>query len=197
MATDLICIAPGCHSTGNSRRSLSCTSLFHRLRSSLVSFITPSSLTYFCQGSTFIYDSYLAPYFTRNEASIDASITTAQNSMVVFLQERLKALWDLVWRFAGQVQAAQSSQAQSGGGAPAAPTTGSPADVVSNMWRTYGPSVISGLTRAAYNGPAPANTPSASQSEQNASLHSQSASPASTPPAQPYPRAPFSASSTE
>lgn len=148
------------------------------------------------QGSTFIYDSYLAPYFTRNEASIDAGIASAQGSLVVFLQDRAKGLWALVWSFVGQVQAAQVSQSQPGGATPA-PGTGSPADVVSNLWRTYGSSVVAGLTRAASGAPAPANPPAASPSERSSAPQSQSNTPASTPGAQQYTRTPFTASDAE
>jgi hypothetical protein len=152
--------------------------------------------SHFYQGSTFIYDSYLAPYFTRNEASIDAGIASAQGSLVVFLQDRLRALWALLWSFIGQVQAAQTSQSQPGGAAPA-PATGSPADVVSNLWRTYGSSVVAGITRVASGAPAPANPPSTSPSEWNSAPQSQSNSPASTPGGQPYTRPPFTASGAE
>lgn len=83
----------------------------------------------------------------RNEAAIDAGITNAQGSFFVFLQERLRILWDLALKFGAQVQAAQSSQSQAGGGGGAAPATGSPADAVSKIWRAFGPSVLAGLTR--------------------------------------------------
>ncbi|KAF8490737.1 TB2/DP1, HVA22 family-domain-containing protein [Gautieria morchelliformis] len=138
------------------------------------------------QGSTFIYDSYLAPYFIRNEASIDASIVTAQSSMVVFLQERLRALWALAWKFAGQVQA-QASQPQTASGAQSAPGTGSPAEVVSNLWKAYGPSLVAGLANAS---PAP-------QPDRNVTPQSQSTPPVSMPAAPPYTRSPFSTSGEE
>ena len=128
----------------------------------------------------------------RNEASIDAGIASAQTAFFVFLQERLRALWDMAWKFGAQVQAAQPSQSHAGGGA--APATGSPAEVVSNLWRTYGPTVLAGLTRPS--GPAPPN-PAVSKSEQSAPPLSYSSSPVSTPGTQPYSRSPFSTTGTE
>ncbi|KAF8576091.1 hypothetical protein K439DRAFT_1397634 [Ramaria rubella] len=135
------------------------------------------------QGSTFLYDAYLAPYFSRNEASLDENIAKAQGSILVFLQDRLRALWDLVWRLVNQAQAAQGSQAQARGGTNQ-PATGSPADVVSNLWRTYGSSVVAGLTRASVqqpNAPAPSRSPAVSVQP----------SPATTPGEQPHARSPF------
>jgi len=155
------------------------------------------------QGSTFLYDSYLAPYFTRNEASLDANIALAQSSVVVFLQDRLKALWDIAWRFVGQAQAAQAAQPQPSGGANPQPATGSPADVVSNLWRSYGPTVMAGLTRSsAPQNAAPAAAPNAayaspSSSQQNLAPQSQTSSVASTPAAPPYTRSPFSTTGAE
>jgi hypothetical protein len=103
--------------------------------------------------------------------------------MVVFLQERLRALWALVWKFAGQVQT-QASQPQTAGGTGSAPGTGSPADVVSNLWKAYGPSLVAGLARANASPP----------SSQNVTPQSQSTPPVSGPAAPPYTRSPYSAS---
>jgi len=142
------------------------------------------------QGSTFLYDSYLAPYLARNEASLDANIATFQSSIFVFLQERLQALWGLVWRLISQAQAQAQRQPGAGGDGTQQPATGSPADAVSNLWRSYGPSVIAGLTRAsAPQNPAP--------SQQNLAPQSQPASTASTPAAQAHTRSPFEAPSEE
>jgi len=151
------------------------------------------------QGSTFLYDNYLAPYFARNEASIDANIATAQSSVFVFLKEQLQALWNVAWRLVTQAQ--QAAQSQPGGGNQQ-PATGSPADAVSNLWRTYGPSVIAGLTRSSVpQNPAPAAasaTPSSSQQNlADLAPQSQHSSGASTPAAQPYTRSPFEAPSAE
>jgi receptor expression-enhancing protein 1/2/3/4 len=179
------------------------TSLFRKLRSLLLLSLLSRLLILCLQGSTFLYDSYLAPYFTRNEASIDANIAVAQSSIVVFLQERLKALWDIAWKVVGQAQAAQAPQPQAGGGANPQPATGSPADVVSNLWRTYGSSVVAGLTRASVQqntapaAPQNAAYASPSSSQQNLAPPSQHASAASTPAAQPYTRSPFSTTGAE
>jgi len=138
------------------------------------------------QGSTYIYDNYLAPYFSRNEAQIDRDIQVAQTSVLQFVQERLIALWNVLWNVIRQAQASQpQGQAQGQGEAGAAPPAGSPAAVIGNLWRAYAPAVVSGIVRAQAGAPQPPAAPSAPQS--------QAASPAVTPGVQPQPRTPFTA----
>jgi len=136
------------------------------------------------QGSTFIYDSYLAPYFVRNEAAIDRNIATAQGSIIVFAQERIRALWNFARNaiIQAQNQAVQPQQA----GDATAPAAGSPAAIVGNIWRTYGASIIAAATGTAGGVPPQGSVP-----------QSQSNTPAGTPGAQPYARNPFPASGYE
>ncbi|KAK7059112.1 hypothetical protein VNI00_001737 [Paramarasmius palmivorus] len=47
------------------------------------------------QGSTFIYTSYLAPFFTKNEHEIDAGIASIQSNVLAFAQSKLASLWSL------------------------------------------------------------------------------------------------------
>jgi receptor expression-enhancing protein 1/2/3/4 len=49
------------------------------------------------QGSTFIYKCYVEPYLIQNEADIDASIASARNETLQFLQSRLSTLWDILY----------------------------------------------------------------------------------------------------
>jgi len=95
------------------------------------------------QGSTFIYDTYFAPYFSRNEVELDRHIETARNSLVVFAQERLAALWNALWTILREAQAPPPT----GQGVP--PPAASPAVMLSNLWRAYAPTVIGGIANAA------------------------------------------------
>lgn len=56
-----------------------------------------SSLLLFSQGSTYIYNAYLQPFFLRNEANLDAGIVAMQKSILSFVQEKVTALWDGIW----------------------------------------------------------------------------------------------------
>ncbi|KAF5374862.1 hypothetical protein D9758_000449 [Tetrapyrgos nigripes] len=65
------------------------------------------------QGSTFIYTSYMQPFFTKNEREIDAGIIQFQTSALAFVQARLAALWDLLWSVISKTPA--NGQPPSGG----------------------------------------------------------------------------------
>jgi receptor expression-enhancing protein 1/2/3/4 len=134
------------------------------------------------QGSTFIYDSYLAPYFVRNEAAIDRNIATAEGSIIVFAQERIRAIWNFAWNAISQAQNQAAQSEQVGGAAPA---VGSPAAIVGNLWRAYGATLMAGMTG------------STGASPQSSAPQSQLNTPAGTPGTQPYARTPFTASATE
>lgn len=47
-----------------------------------------------------MYQTYLDPYFKKNEADIDAGIVAAQTNAVSFVQIKAAAIWDAVWRIA-------------------------------------------------------------------------------------------------
>ena len=49
------------------------------------------------QGSTYLYKSYVEPYLVQNESDIDASIASARNETLLFIQSRLSTLWDLLY----------------------------------------------------------------------------------------------------
>ncbi|KAI0005576.1 TB2/DP1, HVA22 family-domain-containing protein [Russula compacta] len=49
------------------------------------------------EGSTYIYKTYVEPYLVQNEPEIDASIASARDETLQFLQLRLSALWDIFY----------------------------------------------------------------------------------------------------
>ena len=56
-----------------------------------------TSFSHMPQGSTFLYKTYVEPYLVQNESEIDASIASARNETLQFLQTRLSALWDILY----------------------------------------------------------------------------------------------------
>lgn len=66
------------------------------------------------------------------------------------------------WSAVTQAQAQVRSQQEANANAATAPPAGSPAAVVSNLWNTYGSSIIAGISRAS------AGTSGTQMNEQNA-----------------------------
>ncbi|KDR85367.1 hypothetical protein GALMADRAFT_261069 [Galerina marginata CBS 339.88] len=61
------------------------------------------------EGSTYIYNAYLQPFFSRNEADLDAGIVRMQRNILTFSQEKFSALWNWFWALSTRAQ----SQTQS------------------------------------------------------------------------------------
>jgi len=93
------------------------------------------------QGSTWLYKSYLEPYFIQNEASLDAGIVAAQTDVLVFVQTRLLALWELIWAIANKSPA--TGQATSGSSAPVQ----SPLDTAKQLFSSYAPGILGSFVR--------------------------------------------------
>jgi receptor expression-enhancing protein 1/2/3/4 len=99
------------------------------------------------KGSSYLYVNHLQPFFHSHETQIDAALASLKVKVYTFVQQRLRALWDHITASLGQ------NQTQAGfnpvGGAPntgAPPTMGDPASgpaqLVSSLWRSYGPGII-------------------------------------------------------
>ncbi|EGO26825.1 hypothetical protein SERLADRAFT_464319 [Serpula lacrymans var. lacrymans S7.9] len=98
------------------------------------------------RGSSYIYVNHLQPFFHSHESQIDATLASFKARVYSFVQERFRAIWDHVAAAIGQQQAA--SFTPSGGetrtGAPPSlgdPISG-PSQLVSGLWRSYGPSIV-------------------------------------------------------
>ncbi|KAI0347810.1 hypothetical protein BDW22DRAFT_1349873 [Trametopsis cervina] len=134
------------------------------------------------QGSTFVFQTYIAPFFRRNEADIDAGIQAAQNNTIAFAQAKLTALWETVWQLATRNRPADAQAAQ-GQAAPGHSSAPSPASVLSmgqSLFQTYGAGAFGALQRQF----APAQAPPAGR-------------PGPSPrPSQSQPRPPIYASSS-
>ncbi|KAF5312646.1 hypothetical protein D9619_002888 [Psilocybe cf. subviscida] len=52
------------------------------------------------QGSTYIYTTYLQPFFSKNERDLDAGLVAMQRNVLAFIQAKATSLWDLFWTMA-------------------------------------------------------------------------------------------------
>jgi receptor expression-enhancing protein 1/2/3/4 len=151
------------------------------------------------QGSTFIYQNYFQPFFSKNETELDAGINSFQNNIFVFVQTRISSLIDIVWSLVNKTpasgQPATGTSQQPGGTAAGGFTM----DSALSLWKAYGPAVMGGLSRPPVQ---PASSPSASSTslQPNATPNanrrpsnpSVSSSPAGTPNATFVAAPPFS-----
>ncbi|KAJ7492786.1 TB2/DP1, HVA22 family-domain-containing protein [Mycena latifolia] len=119
------------------------------------------------QGSTYIYATYLQPFFSKNEVELDAGILSIQRKTLVFAQERLATLWQILVGVLNKNAAGQ--QATGAPGQAAAPGTGLTMDSAMGLFRTYGPSLMSALQPAAAPAAPPA-TPSPAPSASSSSF---------------------------
>ncbi|KAK0245669.1 TB2/DP1, HVA22 family-domain-containing protein [Armillaria nabsnona] len=113
------------------------------------------------QGSTFVYDTYLKPFFVKNHNSIDSGIISIQGSIITFIHTRLYAVWELLWSVVNKTPPPGQPPA-----AAPPPAVGFSVESAMGLWRTYGPSLLSAIqTGNARAAPAtPPVTPSASAS---------------------------------
>ncbi|KAI0785052.1 TB2/DP1, HVA22 family-domain-containing protein [Abortiporus biennis] len=113
------------------------------------------------EGSTWVYNTYLHPFFSKNEADLDAGIVAAQTNVVAFVQSRVSMLWDALLKLAAK---SQSTAAQQQNGQPA-PGSAGPLGFATGIWSSYGPSVMGVFQRySAASQPRPSVSPAASQS---------------------------------
>jgi len=146
------------------------------------------------QGSTFIYNTYLQPFFTRNEADLDEGIVQIQKNILTFIQTRLATVWETILNALTKRQTATSS------GSPTAQppnyTVSAPAGLqtVFGLWQSYGPSVLNvfgskGSPNAATASSSSVNTSSSGVQQRNtySNSHSNPPTPVRTPSGTPNP----------
>jgi len=112
------------------------------------------------QGSTFIYQNYFEPFFSKNETDLDAGIASFQNNIFIFAQSRLSGLFDIIWSLLNKTPAFRQPEAP-GTGQQQASASGFSMESAMNAWRAYGPAVMGGLSRPSGSAQ-PAPQPSAS-----------------------------------
>jgi len=106
------------------------------------------------EGSTYVYDKYLQPFFVKNEAELDAGIVNVHRTTFAFVQTRLSALLEFIWGFLNKA-AASRQQAGSEQSAPAVPSFS--LDAAMSLLKAYGPALTRGQAS-----PPPANPTTAS-----------------------------------
>lgn len=101
------------------------------------------------QGSTYVYQTYVHPYFSRNEADLDASIIALQSSALGFITTRLTQLWEALLRLANKAPIPQPNSQQSS--QPSAqPAMANPLGLARGLWDSYGPTVMGAVQRYAH-----------------------------------------------
>ncbi|KAF8078784.1 TB2/DP1, HVA22 family-domain-containing protein [Lyophyllum atratum] len=89
------------------------------------------------EGSTYIYTTYLQPFFAKHEADLDAGIISIQRNVFAFMQARLVVLWEFAWSV---INKAPASRQPASSASPTAPT-GPALSLQSAMalWKSYSP----------------------------------------------------------
>lgn len=121
------------------------------------------------QGSTWVYQSYLEPFFRQNEQELDRGILSAQSTVITSLQSKFQAIWEVL---SGAINGGSLRGSRPGAGAqaerPGAPSSHSsyqgqqsgaapsPYDTAQQLFNDYAPGVLGSLVNRAY-GTAPAN----------------------------------------
>jgi hypothetical protein len=162
------------------------------------------------QGSTWVYQSYVEPYFRKNEANIDKAIADAQTQTVTFMQSRLAIIWETVIGLLNKGAARQQPQsgtpgapgpsgqpasggASNGPAAPAAPWIAA----AQGLWSAYGPAVVGALNRggqtpAASGQRPPSDSSTASRPAASPTTSRSAASPTTSRSAASFPTVPSS-----
>ena len=114
------------------------------------------------KGSSWVYQTYLHPFLTKNEADIDAGLTAAQANILNFLQAQVIKVWETLWRLmtgaapAGQ----QATPGTSSNTQPPASSAPNPFTLAKGLWDTYGTSVMQSVQNFA---PATGANPASSE----------------------------------
>ncbi|KAI0048331.1 hypothetical protein FA95DRAFT_1595187 [Auriscalpium vulgare] len=88
------------------------------------------------QGSTYIYKTYLEPFFNKHETDIDAGIASARTETLAFVQARVASLWDFLFKLLNKTPKPASQD-----GTPAAGSQ-NPVQSLQGLWNTFGPAVL-------------------------------------------------------
>lgn len=113
------------------------------------------------QGSTWVYQSYVEPFFRQNEQELDQGILSAQSSVVVLVQSKFQVVWEALWRLINKTPAngrpgvgAQDQQRPGASSQPGA--VPSPYDTARQLFNDYAPGVLGSLVNRTY-GTTPVN----------------------------------------
>jgi receptor expression-enhancing protein 1/2/3/4 len=97
------------------------------------------------QGSTYLYTNHLQPFLHTHEAQIDAALASVKRRIYTYLQDRVRLLWEHITSTMGQQQQQQQQEAADRA-TITNPAASGPAQLVSSLWRSYGPAIIASGT---------------------------------------------------
>lgn len=125
-----------------------------------------------CQGSTWVYSTYLQPFFTANETNLNAGIVAAQENTLAFIKSRFAGIWEFIWNRLNAVAPPSSGTGQP----PSAAAPRLSLQSAMGLWNTYGPAVMGALQPSAKPASAPASAASVYSSANASTTSFQSAS---------------------
>ncbi|KAF9785839.1 TB2/DP1, HVA22 family-domain-containing protein [Thelephora terrestris] len=106
------------------------------------------------QGSTWVYQSYLEPFFRQNEHDLDQGILSTQSTAVILVQSKFQAVWEALWGMInrnaadGRPGVGAQGQQRPGGSQPGAAS--SPYDAARQLFNDYAPGVLGSFVNRAY-----------------------------------------------
>jgi len=96
------------------------------------------------QGSTFVFDAYLAPIVSKYEAQLEAHIGSAQTNLVVWVQGRISVLLDFVFKALGKARTqANATGAPDQQSAQQRTAVQGATEAAWGLWRSYGSPILS------------------------------------------------------
>lgn len=101
------------------------------------------------QGATYVYTVHLRPFFANHEQQIDQAIAEVRARLYRFVQEKARAVWQAVLGALtppGTANPAAQQGTNTSGPTQPSPTAAGPAQLISSLWTSYGPSIIAGGT---------------------------------------------------
>jgi receptor expression-enhancing protein 1/2/3/4 len=95
------------------------------------------------QGATYLYKTYLQPFYESNTQNIDAAIASAKTSSLGFVQSTIAAIWASIINRLTSAQAAGNQNADPAPGQPGNPAQNNVNEAINGLWKQWGPAVLS------------------------------------------------------
>ncbi|KAH8835707.1 TB2/DP1, HVA22 family-domain-containing protein [Flagelloscypha sp. PMI_526] len=119
------------------------------------------------EGSTYIYENFLKPYLTQNEAQFDSIIESVQSNTFAFVTAQLQNLWQFV--YSNINKGSPANPGAPAGQAPQQPGSAPSLGAVFGALKTYGPGLLGAFQGSQANG-SQSSTPVASATASSVSL---------------------------
>jgi len=110
------------------------------------------------QGSTWVYQSYLEPFFQKNEHELDQGILSAQSTTITFIQAKFQAIWNAINQNPANARPGAGAQGQQRPGVPSPDqnhqgqpgAASGPYDTARQLFNAYAPAVLGSLMNGSY-----------------------------------------------